>query len=868
MLHAIYRLCWTHAPLPLGIRRRAKDFLFRRCAWAFRSLPAYKRWRLFQPDDHRTASGMAQSIAGETTRIDAATAKTVRAIAMHLPQFHRIPENDQWWGEGFSEWTNVRRGRPLYEGHHQPNVPHADVGYYALSDGSVLERQASMAREHGIHGFCFYYYWFNGRRLLEKPLEDMLRSGRPNFPFCICWANENWTRNWDGLDQEVLIASRDTGDDDSRFIVDLLPLLRDPRYIRVEGRPIVIVYRVGNLRNPARTAETWRRICREEGIGEIHLCSVWSFDSEDPRRFGFDSAMQFPPLLIPAENLAETGLAGKQGAGVRTTRGFKGAILDYRQAMRACLRDLPSGFTVFRGVMPAWDNTARRLERGTSWINASPETYGRWLRAAVARTCAEQPPERRLVFINAWNEWAEGAYLEPDERFGFRRLEETKAALAGRPVADRPPRIAATSAELADVLAESHRNVLVDLLFCQPGFHGGGEYGKAVFRALVDRASRTTGLRVWAAMDPDMFIEPWVTELIREADIPVVPVGSFDDIAALAETGRFDAFFTPGLVAYAGLFDRTAGSRDNRPRVSPTRIVGTVHDILEVTLENLFASGRQRVSTGCYTRADYARLFACERIDAIVTVSDHSRGEILDAFGPPAADLVVLAAPEKHAPFPEPFDIDGTAVAGLDFALLVNAGRPEKNAAAAVRAFDALFSEATHAADLRNLHVVVGGIDSIGDLGAGRLRNPDRFIAVPHVPSGQYEFLLERARFLVYPSFEEGFGYPPVEAMRYGTPSVASRIGAVREVCGDAAIYCDPADVASIGAAILRMLKQPVGLEKLASRLEQLSRTRHEDLARLVDLVCAGRAAAPVESPVRPSKPAIRQAPTRPTGPG
>ncbi|NDC63134.1 MAG: glycosyltransferase, partial [Planctomycetia bacterium] len=805
MLQAVCSFCWTHAPLPLRLRRGARDFLFRRCGWAFCRLPAYRRWTLLQPETHRHRVVTEHSFT-DVPAVDPATAATVRAIAMHLPQFHRIPENDRWWGEGFSEWTNVRRGRPFYEGHQQPHVPHADIGYYDLSDAGVLERQASMARAHGIHGFCFYYYWFNGRRLLEKPLDEMLRTGRPDFPFCVCWANENWTRNWDGLDSDVLIASRETADDDLGFIRDLLPLLRDPRYIRVEGRPLVVVYRVGNLRQPARTAETWRRICREEGIGEIHLCCVWSFDTQDPRRIGFDSAMQFPPLLVPGENLAAADPAGNEAAGLRTAQGFEGAILDYRRAMRWCLRDLPAGFTVFRGVMPSWDNTARRMERGTSWINATPQAYGRWLREAVARTCFEQPPERRLLFINAWNEWAEGAYLEPDERLGYRRLAETKSALAGRPVAERSPRIAATAAELTCRLEESERNVLVDLLFAQPGFHGGGEYGKAVFRALVDHASRTAGLRVWAAFDPDTFMEPWVTDLCREADVPVVRVGSFQDIASLVDIGRFDAFFTPGLVAYTGLFDRSTAGRGPRR----TRIVGTVHDIIEVTLGDRLAADERRGDGSGITREDYDRLFSCDRIDAFVTVSEHSRGEIIDAFGPPAADLFVLTPPEKVALPAEPFAIDGRAVDEIDFALIVNAGRPEKNAAAAVRAFDHLFSSPDHAAAVGDLRVVVGGIDAIRDLDVGRLRHPGRFIAVPHLPGMHYEFLLERSRFLVYPSLEEGFGYPPVEAMRYGTPAVVARVGAVREVCADAAVYCDPDDDASIAAAIMRMVSRPI----------------------------------------------------------
>ena len=188
----------------------------------------------------------------------------------------------------------------------------------------------------------------------------MLASGRPNFPFCICWANENWTRNWDGLDREVLIASRQEPDDDRRFILDLLPFLRDARAIHVESRPLLLVYHAAGLADPARTAAVWRDVCRAEGVGDIHLASVWSRDRADPRRFGFDSAVQFPPLLVPCENLARGS-----DACPRTEPGFQGAILDYHAAVRTGLGTLPEGFPVFRGVMPSWDNTPRRMERGT-----------------------------------------------------------------------------------------------------------------------------------------------------------------------------------------------------------------------------------------------------------------------------------------------------------------------------------------------------------------------------------------------------------------------------------------------------------------------------------------------------------------------
>jgi hypothetical protein len=354
----------------------------------------------------------------------ATAADSVRAIAMYLPQFHRVPENDRWWGEGFTEWTNVRRARPMFSGHEQPHVPHPDVGYYDLDDASVLERQAALARRHGIHGFCYYHYWFAGRRILEKPVERLLASDGPDFPFCLCWANENWTRTWDGRDQEMLLEQWHSPESDERFLVDLLPALRDRRYITVEGRPLVVVYRPALL--AAGTADRWRLVAERAGLPGLFLALVHSFDQVDPRTLGFDAAIQFPPLELTTEPLPTRRLRGR-------SRRFRGSVLDYRAAVRQAIARPQPEYTLFRGVMPGWDNTPRRMERATAWIGDSPELYGRWLRAAAERMRREQPADRQLVFINAWNEWGEGAHLEPDVRHGYRRLEETAAALAWPP---------------------------------------------------------------------------------------------------------------------------------------------------------------------------------------------------------------------------------------------------------------------------------------------------------------------------------------------------------------------------------------------------------------------------------------------------
>ena len=354
---------------------------------------------------------------------------TVRAIAFHLSQFHPIPENDRWWGLGFTEWTNVTRARPNFDGHYQPHLP-ADLGFYDLRLAEIREQQAALAHTYGIHGFCYYYYWFAGKRLLERPVEEMLASGKPDFPYCFCWANENWTRRWDGADREVLIAQHPSRADDERLIRDLLPHFRDPRYLRVGGKPLFMVYRVGVLPDVRSSAAIWREVCHREGIGDLYLCAAKTYDTGDPARYGLDAVVEFPPhgVRTPPIN-PQIDLINPD---------FNGQIVDYRQFVLDSLARPAPNFRVHRAAMTGWDNTARRPNHALTFVNATPEIYELWLREIVARTREERSDDERLVFINAWNEWAEAAHLEPDRRYGHQFLEATRRALAGAPVGGAP----------------------------------------------------------------------------------------------------------------------------------------------------------------------------------------------------------------------------------------------------------------------------------------------------------------------------------------------------------------------------------------------------------------------------------------------
>lgn len=345
----------------------------------------------------------------------------VRLIAFYLPQFHRTKENDAWWGDGFTDWTNVRRALPAFPGHQQPRVP-AQLGYYDLTDPQVPQLQAELARSSGVSAFCYYYYWFgDGKRMLEGPVDALLEPGSPDFPFCMCWANENWTKAWDGHDKTILVEQIYSPAEDVAFIRSLLPFFKDPRYVRVNGKPLLLVYRAENLPDAQATATRWRDICRTELGTDLFLLNVLSSQvgGATEGAAGFDAAVEFPPH---GTIMTEVTLEQRRD-------GFRGAAVDYVSMAKEMLARAPYPFKFFRGVMPQWDNTPRRPDDGIAYVNTHPQNYFRWLQLAVQQTRAMHSGDERLVFINAWNEWGEGAYLEPDAEFGNAWLEATAAAL-------------------------------------------------------------------------------------------------------------------------------------------------------------------------------------------------------------------------------------------------------------------------------------------------------------------------------------------------------------------------------------------------------------------------------------------------------
>ena len=341
-------------------------------------------------------------------------------IAFYLTQFHPIPENDQWWGKGFTEWTNVTKAVPLFEGHLQPHLP-SDLGFYDLRLRETRHDQIAMAKQYGIDGFCYHYYWFSGKRILNQPLDDMLADPESDMPFCLCWANENWTRRWDAAEHEILIEQKYLPDDNLNFIKSLVPFFKDRRYIHVDNKPFLIVYRPQKLPDALKTVEVWREYCRSIGLGEIHVCAALTHGNEAYADFGFDSGVEFPPHNILAPGFNDS---------VRFYGQFVGNTLQYASMAQSYLEKKYGSARVFKTVVPSWDNTARSKERAVIVLNGVPDNYEYWL-ASTIDNLKRSGSNDNLIFINAWNEWAEGCHLEPDRWYGHGFLQATLNAKSG-----------------------------------------------------------------------------------------------------------------------------------------------------------------------------------------------------------------------------------------------------------------------------------------------------------------------------------------------------------------------------------------------------------------------------------------------------
>jgi ADP-heptose:LPS heptosyltransferase len=359
-----------------------------------------------QPQTARGAGGEAESLA--------------RIFAFYLPQFHPIGENNYGHRSGFTEWDNVIKARPLFRGHYQPRV-RGELGYYDLRSVDVMREQIRLANDHGIAGFCFYYYYFQGKKLLYKPIDNYLKSDI-KAPFFFLWANENWSRRWDGGDNEIIVSQDHSPEDDLAFIRELLPVFADDRYVKVAGKPILLIYKTHLFPNILQSTEMWRNEVVKHGFPGLYLVMAddWASDLPHPRALGFDASYEIPSNLVPEQVLWQN----TKDLGLKN--GFEGRIVDYRRFASFHLgRPFPD-YKRFRTVMAPWDNTPRYGPRAMVHVNTDNDSYKLWLSQALIDTRRRYSPEEQIVFLHSWNEWCEGTYVEPDGRYGRRLLEETK----------------------------------------------------------------------------------------------------------------------------------------------------------------------------------------------------------------------------------------------------------------------------------------------------------------------------------------------------------------------------------------------------------------------------------------------------------
>jgi hypothetical protein len=353
--------------------------------------------------------------------------KKIRAIAFYLPQFYPTIENDEWWGKGFTEWTNVASARPLFKGHYQPHIP-ADLGFYDLRLQETRVAQAELARSYGIEGFCYYHYWFGSRRMLERPFGEVLSTGKPDFPFCLCWANHSWNSVWQGCPDRLLIEQTYPGmDDHERHFSYLLKAFFDTRYLRVNNKPIFLIYKPRDLPDIRRVTEFWRELAVKAGLPGLYLVGVSHNEGWDPDKLGLDAvAFQRLPKI---DGTISWHYPGAKIRSWLSRRKYNLTIYRYEDAIRSMLRPRRVKWRDFPTVHPNWDNTPRAGMNGLVFHGSTPGLFREHLHEAVEKV-KEYPEQEKIVFIKAWNEWAEGNYLEPDREFGTAYLEEIAAEIS------------------------------------------------------------------------------------------------------------------------------------------------------------------------------------------------------------------------------------------------------------------------------------------------------------------------------------------------------------------------------------------------------------------------------------------------------
>lgn len=352
--------------------------------------------------------------------------KAARVIAFYLPQFHPTPENDLWWGKGFTEWTNVASAKPLFKGHEQPVIP-ADLGFYDLRLPETRVAQAEMAAAYGVEGFCYWHYWFNGRRMLERPFNEVLSSGSPDFPFCLGWANHSWSGIWKDEPHRLLIDQTYPGEADDRAHFDyLLTAFRDHRYMTVDGKPILVIFKPTDMPDAKRRFDLWRELALQAGLKGLHIVGINMMDFKDAAELGLDS------IILSNLNFTNSVVneVKKIMWGIKRRLSFGGPrVVEYSEAIKHLVPDLNQfDCEAYPCVYPNWDNTPRKGRKGVVLANSTPTLFEEHLKDAVS-ALDDRVDEHRLVFLKSWNEWAEGNHLEPDAKWGLQYLQALKRVI-------------------------------------------------------------------------------------------------------------------------------------------------------------------------------------------------------------------------------------------------------------------------------------------------------------------------------------------------------------------------------------------------------------------------------------------------------
>jgi len=355
----------------------------------------------------------------------------IRPIAFYLPQYHPVPENDEWWGKGFTEWTNVAKAKPLFKGHYQPHLP-GELGFYDLRVPEVRAQQAALAQAYGIEGFMYWHYWFAGKRLLERPFQDVLESKQPDFPFCIGWANETWTGIWHGARDKILIEQTYPGEKDyEAHFYAVLDAFKDPRYITVDGKPLFCIYKPFYIPDVSNLISIWQRLAKSTGLKGVYFVGFTAdVDTQyhSLLQLGFDG-VHFQRVSEAVEQIIKRQFLYRVSRKLHKMGLYKRfitqGVIEYSEYIQHLTKSTDTIENTFPVIIPNWDNSPRSGRNGLIIKNSTPELFRAHLKN-VFGVLKKKPVEQRIVFIKSWNEWAEGNYLEPDSQFGRKYLEVFK----------------------------------------------------------------------------------------------------------------------------------------------------------------------------------------------------------------------------------------------------------------------------------------------------------------------------------------------------------------------------------------------------------------------------------------------------------